>query len=110
MLVAKQAKQGKKVRIASPVRFDFNFDGVTVGHAIVDESDRKEIYLDWFKIEPIHQHKGFGFSALLELCDYYRQRGAKSITLMVLPGNKKAIGLYRKAGFYSLGIEMRKRL
>ena len=61
-------------------------------------------YLGGLAIDPSFAGKGYGFKMMREIIGCARERGFLRIELSASVTNKKAIGLYTKAGFEKEGI------
>ncbi len=62
------------------------------------------VYLGGLAIDPDHSGKGYGRKMMEEIKLFAKQKGFLRIELTVATGNKKAIELYKKAGFTHEGV------
>ena len=65
-------------------------------------SDGRRLYLHHFAVKPSHQGRGLAKILLRACLDQARAAGLQ-IKLEVARNNERAVGLYREAGFKSLG-------
>ena len=100
----KTAKENE--RVARP--FAISCDGRIVGFTMFafepDYEDPNDRYWLWrFMIDEGFQGKGCGTAALLEIIRYFKNHGANTIRLSTKETNRRALSLYRKAGFRETG-------
>lgn len=57
---------------------------------------------------PEYRGRGIGTHLVKEVAGWSRERGAAALTLRVLPSNAGAVEFYRKCGFSTFFIDMRK--
>ena len=69
-----------------------------------DNEDQEDKYWLWrFMIDKSLQGNGYGYSALKEIIQYFKDNGADIITLSTKPSNKKALSLYHQFDFKENG-------
>ncbi len=101
-------------KTCTPLPFGIYRDEVMVGFIMMsyireDQDDEldENIYEVWrFMIDENHQDKGYGKEALLKAVEYMKTKPegpSESCFLSYVPGNEKAEGLYKKAGFTATG-------
>lgn len=56
-------------------------------------------YISYLVIDTKHQAKGYGYGLMQHVINKVQSLGCKDISLCVVDGNDKAIGLYKKLGF-----------
>jgi ribosomal protein S18 acetylase RimI-like enzyme len=73
---------------------------VMAGCQIMRMMDEPEFcYVVGFYVRPAWQGKGVGKRFLQAVAEECKATGAKGLVLTVAPGNVRALGLYRRAGF-----------
>ena len=81
----------------------FNEDGVLVGYAGIWRI-LEEAHITNISVKPDFRRKKFGETLLKTIIDFCYREGVKYLTLEVRVSNQKAINLYEKSGFKSLGV------
>jgi diamine N-acetyltransferase len=75
-----------------------------VGFAMVyRDPPAGEFYVWRFMIDAAHQGHGYGRRAVELLVDEARGDGAEKVTLSVVPGDRSALGFYKRLGFAETG-------
>ena len=76
-----------------------------VGFMMLDEDLEEKCMTVWrFMIAPEQQGKGYGQAAMEHIIDLVRKSGKYThMTLDVVPGNERAMRLYKKLGFAETG-------
>ena len=81
----------------------FNEDGVLVGYAGIWRI-LEEAHITNISVKPDFRRKKIGETLLKTIIDFCYKEGVKYLTLEVRVSNQKAINLYEKYGFKSLGV------
>lgn len=81
----------------------FNEDGVLVGYAGIWRI-LEEAHITNISVKPDFRRKKIGETLLKTIIDFCYREGVKYLTLEVRVSNQKAINLYEKYGFKSLGV------
>ncbi len=59
----------------------------------------KQLHLEGVRIDGAFQGRGYGKEMIVDAVNRARELGAKILTLWVFPSNKKAVHIYKLAGF-----------
>jgi ribosomal protein S18 acetylase RimI-like enzyme len=68
-----------------------------------DETQQGEIYIDTISVSPSHQGQGIGKALLTNLIDEHVTHKRQVLGLLVEKDNHKAMDLYHRLGFVSVG-------
>ena len=100
----KTAKENASVARPFAISCDGKIVGFTMFAFEPDYEDPNDRYWLWrFMIDADFQGKGCGTAALQEIIRYFKNHGANNIRLSTKETNRRALSLYRKAGFRETG-------
>ena len=100
----KEAQENEGVARPFAIYADDKMIGFTMFAWDEDNEDQEDKYWLWrFMIDKSIQGNGYGYSALKEIIQYFKDNGADIITLSTKPSNKKALSLYHQFDFKENG-------
>ncbi len=73
-----------------------------IGSGALRKMDKRTAELKRIWLLEAYHGQGVGYRILTQLFDFARQQGYTRIRLQTSPGQVRALGFYRKAGFYEI--------